>query len=184
MPKLEDGDQSLDTIFLGIDPGVSGGMACIKTFRSGSSVRIGLDPFLTNMPETENDILKWLVQFSPINGLRAFALIEKVSGFTGRRNSAGELVARGSHMFTFGANYGKLLMALTATMIPFAEIPPRSWQSGLGLRTKVKGETEREWKNYLKRMAEQRFPGVHITKSTSDALLIALYCTAHYAHTL
>ena len=164
-------------VYLGIDPGASGGLAVVK----GNNVT------LIKMPSTEAEV--WDVfQCSEVD----FAVIEQVGGYT-KASGGGEGggAANGSAMFKFGRSYGMLLMALTAAQIPFEEVHPAKWQKGLGIAPKHKGkkkvvglaantvvvgsESKVQFKNRLKHKAEQLFPGVKVTLATSDALLLAEY---------
>jgi hypothetical protein len=145
-------------IFIGIDPGSSGGIAVIH------SIGVRLSP----MPRTERDIFDVIAQ----EEVRpAFALIEKVQGYAGVPGTTG------TSMFKFGMNYGLLRMALTAAGIPFEDVLPRAWQAGLSIPIRKKEESRTEWKNRLKAKAQQLFPSVKgITLATCDALLIAEFC--------
>lgn len=169
--------------FLGIDPGLSGGLAAI----------CGNDVVTIPMPETERDIFDWMTSSRDL--LVSFAVIERVHAMPGNGVAS---------MFKFGQNYGSLRMALVAAEIPFEEIQPRGWQKALGIlprkphtgvvvvlnkkgkevKRKVGGETDSEWKNRLRAKAQQFFPKVNITLATADALLIALYCKRQQEGTL
>ncbi len=143
--------------FIGIDPGVSGGLACL---RHGT--------YCTAMPKTEKDIWDWFYQYSTGE---AFAVIEKVGGFIGGKGQPG------SAMFKFGRNTGILIGCLTAAGIPYEEITPQRWQKALGVSTRKHNESKGQFKNRLKAKAQQLFPDVKIiTLATCDALLIAEYC--------
>lgn len=157
-------------IFIGVDPGASGGMASI-------SDTVGA----TAMPGTDADIWAWFsnADFAPYNTGRpaAFAVIEKVQGYAGSPTV-------GSAMFKFGASYGGLRMALTAAGIPFEEATPQVWQRGLKIPQRTKAESKTAWKNRLKAAAQRLFPGIKVTLATADALLIAEYCRRKRGGTL
>jgi len=68
--------------------------------------------------------------------------------------------------FTFGNGFGHLEMALTAAGIPFERVRPQVWQKAMSCMTG--GD-----KNVSKRKAQELFPHIKCTHSTSDALLIA-----------
>lgn len=147
--------------FIGIDPGVSGGVASIW----GHSV------VMEAMPPTEADIFAWFLSQKP-REINYFAVIEKVGGFI-KGNPA-----PGSAMFKFGVGYGGLRMALIACGIPFEEVTPQKWQKALGItpRDNKGNESKSAFKNRLKAKAQQLFPGEKITLAVADALLIAEYC--------
>lgn len=135
-------------IYVGIDPGVSGG---IVTFNEDQP------PLLAKMPETESDIasvFSWMLDYP-----RVKALIEEVHG---------SAIQKPKDAFTFGRNYGFLRACLTAYKIPFDEVRPQVWQKAMGCLTK--GD-----KNVSKAKAQQLFPQLKITHATADALLIAEY---------
>lgn len=145
-------------IYIGIDPGVSGGIAFID--EAGNVLHS------VKMPRTEADLLGVLrIGFveGRLDGLLprpSKAMIERVHSFPGQGHSGA---------FTFGRNYGALLMALTAVCIPFDLVSPRTWQQALGC---LSGGD----KNVTKRRAQQLFPLVPATHAIADALLLAEYC--------
>lgn len=156
MPRVGDAGAT----YLGVDPGASGGIVSIR----GNLVAA------TKMPETEQDVWTLVSSHSHLFGESTFAALEKVGGYVGDGGNPG------SAMFKFGASYGGLRMALTAARIPFEEVTPQSWQKGLAIPKREKGESKTDWKNRLKRKAQQLFPSVEVTLATADALLIAEYC--------
>jgi hypothetical protein len=151
-------------MYLGADPGASGGLARV----------IGSKAVAISMPETDKDILSWLEEKAAmVHGLKTeiFAVLEKVGGYTQVGGPQ-----PGSAMFKFGTSYGGLRMALTAARIPFEEIMPQKWQRGLGIVPRKKGETKSQFKSRLKDFAQKLFPDTKVTLAIADALLIALYC--------
>jgi hypothetical protein len=157
------------SIFIGVDPGASGGIAVVCDY-------LDVPPVLHAMPKTERDI--WdIVGSSDVQDrsdhveLTCFAVIEKVGGFM--PGSAGNI---GSAMFKFGSSYGFLRGCLTAAGIPFDEVHPRTWQKALGVIARSNGESKGQFKNRLKQKAQQLFPQVNVTLATCDALLLAEYC--------
>lgn len=157
MPKRPD---SVPT-FLGIDPGVNGGIAVVSWL--GAAV--------WPMHVTERDI--WgLIKVLRDTGI-AFAMIEKVGGFMG---GGGKNMAAAHTMFKFGASVGFLRGCLTSAGIPFDEITPQRWQKAIGVNKRSKAESKTQFKNRLKQKAQQLFPYIPVTLKTCDALLIAEYC--------
>lgn len=143
-------------IYLGIDPGKSGGLAIIDV----DTVFIGTFKFADS---TEADLWRWLTD---IHGLAlARAVIEKVS-------SSPQMGVTSA--FTFGRSYGFLRGMLTAACVPFAEVSPQKWQKAMGCMTK--GD-----KNVSKAAAQRLYPNEKITHSVADALLLATYCRRHHA---
>ena len=133
-------------IFLGLDPGYSGGCAVID----GKHV----DAF--GWPETDADTAHTIAPFA---GTDCFAYLE----------SAHSMPKQGvSSSFKFGTHYGFLRAVLVCYKIPFVLIAPHKWQKEMGCLTR--GD-----KNISKQKAQQLFPGIKITHATADALLIAEY---------
>lgn len=159
----------IPTLFIGLDPGASGGLALIAP----DMVRA------VPMPATERDVLDWIrrcrgdAAAGIIHKPQAFAVIEKVGGYISGNPCPG------SAMFKFGQGYGGLRMALVATGIPFEEVTPQRWQKEF-LLTRKKGEAKTPFKNRLKAKAQQLFPEMEPTLKTADAILIALYCQRKY----
>jgi hypothetical protein len=152
------------TVYIGIDPGSSGGLAVILPPGVGSAV------LAVPMPKTEADVWEWVSQHHGYD-YDSHAMIEQVGGYVG--GSGGNI---GSAMFQFGQSYGGLRMALVAAAIPFEAVTPGNWQGMLKIPKKGKTESKTQWKNRLKARAQQLFPKVSVTLATADALLIALYC--------
>lgn len=165
-------------IFVGIDPGASGGLVALY---SDGSVRF------CRMQNTEEGVWNWMKTFARPHVMPVVAIIEKVSGYVG-------VGQPGSAMFNFGVSYGGLRMALVAAGIPFEAATPQEWQKFLGIPPRRKGgvreygresmvdagESKSQWKNRLKAKAEQLFPRLVVTLDVADALLIAHYCKVKY----
>lgn len=144
-------------IFIGIDPGASGGIAWIDD----------VVPVAGKMHATESDIWRHVERLSLNRPRPVKAVIEKV----------GAMPKQGlSSTFKFGQSYGSLRMALIAAGIPFDEVTPQKWQKELGLIRSNKNESITDKKNRHKAKAQQLFPGLKITHHVADALLIAEYC--------
>jgi hypothetical protein len=140
-------------MWLGIDPGASGGIAVLS-----------LEHVLTTwkMPETEHDISN---VFASIRGLISFAMIESVHSLPKQGVSS---------TFAFGRNYGFLRGMLVGHKIPFEDVTPGKWQAALRVRA-IKDEAKTDHKNRLKGLAQQLFPHHHMTHAIADASLIVEY---------
>ncbi len=134
--------------FIGIDPGLSGGIACVTVD--------GRVEVAAKMPVTERDVLDLLTTYA----LESMAVLEFV-------RSSPQMGCTSA--FTFGRGYGGLRMALVSLAIPFEEATPQKWQAVMQCRTK--GD-----KNVSKRRAQELFPNVKVTHAIADALLLAEYC--------
>lgn len=139
--------------FLGVDPGVSGGLVVLD--HAGHVV------VARKMPETDRDLLDFLNNAFGYNyETPVFGMVERVHSMPKQGHNGA---------FTFGRNIGALHMALTASEIPFDLVTPQMWQRVMGCLTK--GD-----KNVSKRRAQQLFPRQPITHAIADACLIAEYC--------
>lgn len=142
-------------IFLGIDPGQSGG---ISAHHGSQVMAFGF----TN--KTPMDIYKIIKLLRVKN---CVAMIEKVHSMPKQGVASS---------FTFGKGYGFLLGCLTALEIPFEYVSPQKWQKYLGCLTK--GD-----KNISKQKAQELFPSLKITHAIADALLIGEYLKrTHYSN--
>jgi len=139
--------------YVGIDPGQSGGIACIHSV-PGSIEEVAAK----KMPETERDIYEVLRDVC--GSMDTFCIIEKVHSMPKQGVVS---------TFKFGRNYGFLRGILIAQNVPFDEVSPGVWQRHLGCLTK--GD-----KNITKSKAQQLFPTIKVTHSIADSLLIAEYC--------
>lgn len=145
-------------LFIGIDPGKSGGIAVLHSTGGIIDVR--------KMPDTEQDILDLL---RITHGVPARAVLEQVHPGVFGAAKFGQRMGVVS-AWTFGKGYGALRMALVSLQIPFTEVVPAKWQQAMGCRTK--GD-----KNISKRRAQELFPAhPKITHAIADCLLIAEYC--------
>jgi Holliday junction resolvasome RuvABC endonuclease subunit len=151
------------TVFMGIDPGISGGIAVIRKGKVSH----------TSMPSTERDVWEWIRWWQDEGDIlvpdwSVMAMIEQVGGYIGEAQP-------GSAAFRFGQSYGGLRMALTAADIPFQAVVPKTWQKTFSL-TRGKSEAKTAWKNRIKAKAQQLFPSEKVTLAIADALLIAEHC--------
>ena len=142
----QNGDRRL---FLGIDPGQSGGLSILD--------EVGAAVLVEPMPETERDTADILEEFAP----RVFvAAIEKV----------GAMPQQGiSSTWKFGQHYGFLRGLLIALHFRFEEVRPQEWQRQIGC---LSGGDKR----VTKAKAQQLFPNHKITHAVADSLLIAEHC--------
>ena len=139
-------------VYIGIDPGQSGGIAIIHNGRAG-----GANVEAMKMPATERDLCEAL---RPYQGYPAHAVLERVWSSPGW----GHVGA-----FKFGLSYGAVRATLTCLDIPFDEVLPVKWQTVLGCRSG--GD-----KNITKRRAQSLYPRLKVTHAIADALLIAEFC--------
>lgn len=151
------------TLFVGIDPGQSGGIAWINTDTDLAGC--------VSMPETERDV--WDVIYAATQNQYVVAIIESVFSRPGMGAPA---------MFKFGRGYGFLRGCLIASGASFEEATPNKWQGAMGVLSSHKNNAAavRVHKNKLKSKAQQLFPTLKVTLKTADALLIAEYARRTY----
>ena len=151
-------------IFLGIDPGQSGGIAKLDDDYAAEAWK---------MPDTERDVSDLIERLSELGEYHHInCLIEDVHTMPKQG-----IVSAG----TFMRNYGFLRGLLTAHRIRFDEVTPSKWQAAFGVKS-IKDEPKTAHKNRLKGKAQQLFPQLSITLATADALLIAEYNRRTYVN--
>jgi len=141
-------------LYVGIDPGASGGWAAL--WGDGSVHHVG----------KLKDTATFLAAFQ--SPLRMCIILEKVWATP----QMGVTSA-----FSFGYNFGWLSGVLDAYGREYQEITSMKWQRELGLiqSGRTIGQND-DKKQRNKAKAEELFPGQRITHATADALLIAEYC--------
>ena len=159
-------DDNVGQVYLGIDPGASGGMAVVD----GAG---RLMQFAAMCGDTDRDTWEWIESC-----LATRAVMEQNTGYVGGVGNPG------SAMFQFGRSHGLVEMALIATGIPYERVTPGVWQKALGIPGRKRTEAKGAWKNRLKAHAQQLFPDAKVTLATADALLIAVYCQRKHTGTL
>jgi len=133
--------------FLGIDPGISGGLAIVNSLGKLCDA-VGFKNL------TETDINDWMLAYP-----YSLALLEKVHSMPKQGVKS---------TFTFGQSYGLLRGVLVANNLKREFVTPQVWQKALGCMTK--GD-----KNVTKAKAQELFPNRKITHAIADACLIAEY---------
>jgi hypothetical protein len=144
---------------VGIDPGMSGGMACFMEDANGPDV-FKFDG------ATDHDIAARLREWCDTPALKV--LMERVGpsrGHDGRKQGVGSA-------FTFGERYGFLRGMLVAMDAPFELVLPRAWCKTFSL-TRGEDESQSEWKNRHKARVQELFPTLKVTHAIADAILIA-----------
>lgn len=179
MPLVPQKSRQDGTIYIGIDPGASGGIVLID----------GRNIYVEPMPTTEQDTWQ-LIQGI---GYRHGKVLDKVSRSVEPWYVARHAVIEWIHpaiqgigksqMSKLYGNYMALRMALTACSIPFDVVMPKKWQAALNIQSRKKGEATNKWKDRLRAKAQQLHPGLECWKwnlgeqrKVSDAVLIADYC--------
>ena len=139
---------------IGLDPGLSGGIALYAG-------EMGCESVAVKMPPTQSDILGQLIEYKQMGA--TYAMIEKVASSP----QMGKASA-----FTFGQSFGALQMALTALGLPWEFVTPSRWQKAFGLISKGRkgriaggDESDTDKKNRNKARA-QELSLIHISEPT------------------
>ena len=144
----------MDKLYIGIDPGKSGGIAMIYQDLL----------YVAKCPDTVHDMVDEM--YKPIELIdgetKSFCAIELVHSMPGQGVRS---------MFTFGQNYGNWLGILATLQIPYTIVSPSKWMKSYGSMPKDK----KARKNHLKQLAQQAWPKHKITLATADAVLLAQY---------
>lgn len=135
-------------IYIGIDPGVSGGMAMLND--DGQVIST-----FTFSEMTGRDICDAIP-----NRVVGRACLEHVNAMPKQGVAS---------TFKFGRSFGLLEGLLIGTETPYRLVRPQQWQKFL--RCMSRGD-----KNATKKAAQQRWPKHKITHAIADAMLIAEYC--------
>lgn len=141
--------------YIGIDPGVTGGIAIVGHDGIGHAWK---------MPDTERDVWDLVFSLRTWNDGPTVAVIEHVHAMPKQGVTS---------VFTFGRGYGGVRMALIGCGIPFTEVTPQKWQKEMHCMTR--GD-----KNVSKSKAQQYFPTLKVTHAIADALLIATFLRAQH----
>lgn len=152
-------------LYIGIDPGVSGGIGVVDD--DGAALAF-------KMPATLGDLNALFDRIVDRETRPMFAYVERVAAWAPAGQRMGATSA-----FTFGQNVGALHAFLTAYGIGFDLVTPQRWQTVMQCRTG--GD-----KNISKARAQQLFSQIPVTHATADALLIAEYgrrLTLGHVHT-
>jgi|GEM_PF-1935492 len=157
-------------VILGIDPGMSGGIAKLK--QDGTSWYPSAQP----MPATEASIVDCLWAFqkeAQEENLEIICFLEHIQPMPIIKRSKGpqgetrEEVSPGLNQIgNFMKHYGFLRGCLMSIGIPVEDIRPQAWQKLLGCMTRGN-------KNVSKVKAQEMFPTIQVTHRIADSLLIA-----------
>lgn len=153
-------------IFIGIDPGKSGGIAIIK--EDGSYL-------LIDMPINPNDEISSLMIYQlfcneiDFNKDQIYCCLEKAQSMPGQGVTS---------VFNYGQGYGKIKAVLEILKIPYEEIRPLKWKKEFSLdKDKVKSVS----------LAQKLFPmEIFVTQrgrlldGRAEAILLAEYARRNY----
>lgn len=112
----------MKTIFIGIDPGKDGGIACIDTEKG----------FSFTVPYSDKELIDLCSGVSH-DSSEAICCLEKVGAMPGQGVVS---------MFSFGQSVGYIKGVLEAFRIPYQEIPPKKWKGEFGLNSEKAASAE------------------------------------------
>lgn len=149
----------MKTLFIGIDPGKSGGIAYIDT----------QDNISGTMPYSDTALIDLCRDASHDWGKEVVCCLEKVGAMPGQGVTS---------MFNFGQSYGYIRGVLESFGIPYQEITPQKWKKAFGLNSDKSKSVE---------VCRRLFPSADLTpgkcKKPQDGLAEALLM-AEYARRL
>ena len=148
----------MDKLFIGIDPGMNGGITFITKEMDTEQMK----PF--RCPRESKEMAEILqVGIKQFETKDVILFVEHVWSFPGD----GRVGA-----FRFGYNYGLWKGMASAFGIDVYNIPPRKWMYSYDMPSKMQSKERKRW---LRNVAETLYPNVKITFNTSDSVLIAHY---------
>lgn len=153
----------MNLLFFGIDPGLTGAVACITRDRDIILIE--------DWPG--NEIMM-------ANSMRSFVEFYRAHKFAAALERVHAMPKQGvSSTFKFGTNYGIWKGMLAALNIPYMEPTPQTWQKGVIAKSQDKAPAmaaaQRIWPD-----VELRGPRGGLKHGRADALLIADWCRRQY----
>lgn len=158
--------------FLGVDPGIGGGMALVL----GSTVPVRFSKLDGTIADAW-EFVRRAGESIRVNG--GFALIEEQSPrptvwWDGKAKRWQSSILKSTCLLW--GSYQQLLGMLAAAGIPHEGVQPKRWQEGLLIPKRAKPETDVQWKARLRSKAQGIFPDERVALWNADALLIAEHC--------
>ena len=147
--------------YIGIDPGVSGGVAMInekgeiqahKCPKSSDDMALLFQILIGNTPTNKIRLVMERVWARPANAVRA--------------------------AFSYGVNYGQWLGICATHEVKMSTTLPAKWIHWVGCPKALKKDVRKRW---LKQRASDLYPSIkRVTLATSDAILITHYAREQY----
>ncbi len=150
-------------IYIGIDPGLSGGIAALRA--DGSIIWVRPAPTCASAKGEEMDLslMRFMLTFNDAPASPSRTVIEKVSAMPKQGVSS---------TFKFGRGYGSWIGMLAGLQMPFEYATPQAWQKVMlaGLPRGKEASVQR---------AQELFPGVSLlpterSRKPSDGMAEAL----------
>lgn len=150
---------------IAIDPGASGGIAWMHHGCRANSFK---------MPETPHDLVELLDSIAKQYPDPVECLLEDVHSMPNDSKA---------NAFAFGRNFGVIIGVLAGLKIPYRLETPQSWQAKIQGKPgnkpltkdkekdkQIKAENKKARKDFMKAMAQARYPHLKVTLATADAL--------------
>jgi len=159
---------SISRIYVGIDPGASGGIAAIIHDKKDKVYLKGI--WAWKDPDTASEIMHSF-NTQDYGDVWVQALIENVHAFPSDGRSSA---------FKFGMNLGMWKGLLAAYKISYTSMIPQQWMKQYGQVYKEKKERKNQLKEWAYIIAKKLDYDGKITLKTADALLIANCLSNNY----
>ena len=148
--------------FVGIDPGLSGALACIdEQGRVVATAKMPTQPHGKSKRVSGAGLRTWLAEQqegAPV----ALALLEQVASRPGQGVAS---------VFTFGRSYGAVEGVLSALAVPLDYVTPSRWKPAYGLTGASKAESIRKAIDLFPELSERP----KLTHDQAEAVLLAEY---------
>ena len=175
------GKMDMESNYLGIDPGLAGGLAVVSGDRIRYKMAMPTITFTIKKGKTKSEIdREAILSFLAMLPKHTHVAIEEVIGFRNQNIRASCTTCK---------IYGIMLMGLSFAHLYITELPSDTWQEHFGIVSVKKGGGE-STKVQAARIAHTLYPDVDFTKTERariahdgivDAVLIANYCQARFA---
>jgi predicted nuclease with RNAse H fold len=151
-------------MIIGIDPGMSGGIAILKNNQ--------IEVF--KMPKTTPEILKMInMRLEPVTKIFIEKVVMRPQDIKSNGKADSAKIGRAMRMQSLFAQYKQLLTILELLEVEVIEIVPQTWQRYLNLY--VKKEDYQVRKKRLAGIAKEMFAPMKVINQVADALLILRY---------
>lgn len=131
-------------IYVGIDPGKSGGICVYDTTEEGTQI------LFYKMPSTVRDIYELLHDiFLRYSDYRIRVVLEKVHSMPGQGVAS---------TFTFGQGFGWIEGVLASSSVGYMEVIPNKWMKCIGSMPKDKSERKKFIKDWVEKRSGQSIP--------------------------
>ena len=115
-----------------------------------------------------NVLPPYMILIFKLYNLQKYACIEKVHSFPGQGVRS---------VWTFAENFAYWKAIMATLKIPYIQVGPKMWQRYYSTAIP---KDKKDRKNYLKQLAQEKYPATKVTLYNADAILIAEYCKYKY----